>query len=87
MRAALGRKVDLIILNIMLPGINGYEICRRVREDGLDVPIVMLTAKGNESDIVLGLNLGQTTMGPSRSAPRNYSRWPRHSCGADVKRN
>jgi two-component system alkaline phosphatase synthesis response regulator PhoP len=57
-RAALGRKVDLIILDIMLPGINGYELCRRVREKGLDVPIIMLTAKGQEADIVLGLNLG-----------------------------
>ena len=57
-RAALDRKVDLIILDIMLPGINGYEICRRVREKGLDVPIIMLTAKGQESDVVLGLNLG-----------------------------
>ena len=57
-RAALGRKVDLIVLDIMLPGINGYEICRRVRENGLDMPIIMLTAKGQESDVVLGLNLG-----------------------------
>lgn len=55
---ALSQRVDLIILDIMLPGINGYEICRRVREQGLDVPIIMLTAKGHESDIVLGLNLG-----------------------------
>jgi DNA-binding response OmpR family regulator len=57
-RVALDRKVDLIVLDIMLPGINGYEICRRVREKGLDMPIIMLTAKGQESDIVLGLNLG-----------------------------
>jgi len=57
-RAALDQKNDLIILDIMLPGINGYEICRQVREQGHDVPIIMLTAKGNESDIVLGLNLG-----------------------------
>lgn len=49
---------DLIVLDIMLPKINGYEICRNLREDGLDMPIVMLTAKGQESDIVLGLKLG-----------------------------
>ena len=42
----------------MLPKINGYEICRLIRKDGLDMPIIMLTAKGQESDIVLGLNLG-----------------------------
>jgi two-component system alkaline phosphatase synthesis response regulator PhoP len=56
--AAVDGKPDLIILDIMLPGINGYEICRRIRQRGLDVPIIMLTAKGQESDIVLGLNLG-----------------------------
>jgi len=43
---------------IMLPKINGYEVCRLVREQGLEMPIIMLTAKGEESDIVLGLNLG-----------------------------
>jgi len=55
---ALNSKPDLIILDIMLPGINGYEICRLIRAEGLDIPIVMLTAKGQESDIILGLNLG-----------------------------
>ena len=49
---------DLVILDIMLPGINGYEICRLAREKKLQMPIIMLTAKGQESDIVLGLNLG-----------------------------
>jgi DNA-binding response OmpR family regulator len=42
----------------MLPGINGYEICRLIRGEGLEMPIIMLTAKGQESDIILGLNLG-----------------------------
>ncbi|HOW73606.1 MAG TPA: response regulator transcription factor [Phycisphaerae bacterium] len=56
--AALDTKPALIVLDIMLPRINGYEVCRRLREKGLDVPIIMLTAKGQESDIVLGLNLG-----------------------------
>jgi DNA-binding response OmpR family regulator len=55
---ALNSRPDLILLDIMLPGINGYEICRLIRGEGLDVPIIMLTAKGNESDIILGLNLG-----------------------------
>ncbi len=56
--AALSIKPDLIILDIMLPKINGYEICRSIREEELDMPIIMLTAKDQESDIVLGLNLG-----------------------------
>jgi DNA-binding response OmpR family regulator len=58
MKLALSVKPDLVLLDIMLPKINGYEICRAIRESGSDVPIVMLTAKGQEEDIVLGLNLG-----------------------------
>lgn len=56
--AALSAKPDLLILDIMLPKVNGYEICRAVRDEGLEMPIIMLTAKGQESDVVLGLNLG-----------------------------
>jgi DNA-binding response OmpR family regulator len=55
---ALDAAPELIILDIMLPKINGYEICRLLRKEKLDMPIIMLTAKGEESDIVLGLNLG-----------------------------
>lgn len=51
---------DLIILDLMLPGFDGYEICKRVRSDSrlASVPIIMLTAKGEESDIVRGLEAG-----------------------------
>ena len=56
--AALNGGPDLILLDIMLPKMNGYEICRVVRERGLDVPIIMLTAKGQEEDIIRGLNVG-----------------------------
>ncbi len=56
--AALNAKPDLILLDIMLPKINGYEICRLIRQEGLEMPIIMLTAKGEESDVVLGLNIG-----------------------------
>jgi len=58
LNAALNDKPDLIILDIMLPKINGNEVCRLIREQQLEMPIIMLTAKGQESDIVLGLNLG-----------------------------
>ncbi len=58
LQKTLDLRPDLVILDIMLPKVNGYEICRLVRAEGLDVPIIMLTAKGEESDIVLGLNLG-----------------------------
>lgn len=56
--AALANPPDLILLDIMLPRLNGYEICRAIRERQLDMPIIMLTAKGQEEDIILGLNLG-----------------------------
>jgi DNA-binding response OmpR family regulator len=55
---ALSQNPDLILLDIMLPRVNGYEICRDVRARGLEMPILMLTAKGQEEDIILGLNLG-----------------------------
>jgi DNA-binding response OmpR family regulator len=55
---ALSAQPDLILLDIMLPKVNGYEICRAIREHSMDVPIIMLTARGQEEDIVLGLNLG-----------------------------
>ncbi|GAL84157.1 transcriptional regulator [Sporocytophaga myxococcoides] len=49
---------DLVILDLMLPGINGMEICRRIREDNTDVPIIMLTALGTTENVVSGLNAG-----------------------------
>ncbi len=58
MNTALSTRPDLILLDIMLPKVNGYEVCRLIRDEGLDVPIIMLTAKGQEQDILLGLNLG-----------------------------
>ena len=58
LQAALSSKPDLIVLDIMLPKLNGFEICRQVREAELDMPIIMLTAKGQEEDIVRGLTLG-----------------------------
>ena len=56
--AALRGDADLILLDVMLPKVNGYEICRAVRSHGLEMPILMLTAKGREQDVILGLNLG-----------------------------
>jgi DNA-binding response OmpR family regulator len=56
--AALKDPPDLIVLDIMLPKMNGYEVCRVIRQHELDMPILMLTAKGEEEDIVRGLELG-----------------------------
>jgi len=49
---------DLVILDLMLPKLSGYEICRKMRSDGVQTPILMLTARGDEGDRVLGLDLG-----------------------------
>ena len=58
LEAAVAERPDIILLDIMLPGMNGFEVCRAIRDEGLDMPILMLTAKGQEQDIVLGLNVG-----------------------------
>ena len=49
---------DLVCLDIMMPGMDGYEVCRRLREKGSRIPILFLSAKNEEKDIVAGLELG-----------------------------
>jgi len=49
---------DLIVLDLMLPRMSGLELCRKLRTEGLQVPILMLTARSEEADRVLGLDLG-----------------------------
>lgn len=49
---------DLLLLDVMLPGLNGFDICDRVRENDKDIPIIMLTAKSSDDDIIHGLKLG-----------------------------
>ena len=53
-------KPDLILLDIMLPDIDGLEVCRKIKRDGSinDIPVIMITAKSEDSDIVSGLELG-----------------------------
>jgi DNA-binding response OmpR family regulator len=50
--------IDLVVLDLMLPKLGGLEVCRRMRGEGSPVPIIMLTARGDEVDKVLGLELG-----------------------------
>lgn len=52
------RSFDLIILDVMLPKLSGLDVCKRAREQGIKTPIIMLTARGEEIDKVLGLELG-----------------------------
>ncbi|MDR7327825.1 MULTISPECIES: response regulator transcription factor [Catenuloplanes] len=52
------RRPDLVVLDLMMPGVDGLEVCRRLRRDLPDLPVVMLTALGEEADRVLGLEVG-----------------------------
>jgi two-component system response regulator RegX3 len=58
LQKALSGTFDLILLDVMLPGINGFDICNRVREHDRDLPIIMLTAKNEDADVIQGLSLG-----------------------------
>jgi len=58
LRKALEELPQLIILDIMLPKMNGLDICRELRQKNISIPIIMLTAKGEEIDKVLGLEIG-----------------------------
>ena len=58
LEAALAARPDLVLLDVMLPGMNGFEICEELRRHDVDVPILMVTAKGEEQDRVRGLRLG-----------------------------
>lgn len=49
---------NIVVLDVMLPGIDGYEACRRIREQARDVAIIMLTARGEDMDKIMGLELG-----------------------------
>lgn len=55
---ALEEKPDLVILDIMMPKLNGYEVCKILKEKAPELPIIMLTAKSQEAEIVAGLDLG-----------------------------
>jgi DNA-binding response OmpR family regulator len=56
--AILSEKPDLIVLDLMLPGMSGYEICRKLRAGGNQTPVLMLTARSEEADRVVGLDMG-----------------------------
>jgi DNA-binding response OmpR family regulator len=58
LRKAVEEAPDLIILDLMLPEMDGLEVCRKLRQKNIDIPIIMLTAKGGEIDKVVGLEIG-----------------------------
>ena len=58
LRLARESRPDLVILDLMLPGMDGYKVLRTLREDGLEMPVLILTARGEEADKVLGFRIG-----------------------------
>jgi DNA-binding response OmpR family regulator len=58
LEAIRARSADLVVLDLMMPGVDGIEVCRRLRHDGNDVPVIMLTALGSEQERVVGLEIG-----------------------------
>lgn len=58
LQAATQQRPDLVLLDLMMPKMDGLEVCRRIREAGFMIPILMLTAKSQEIDIVRGLEVG-----------------------------
>ncbi len=58
LRQILENSYDLIILDVMMPNLSGFDICKKVRGNNIETPIILLTAKGEEIDKVLGLELG-----------------------------
>jgi two-component system, OmpR family, alkaline phosphatase synthesis response regulator PhoP len=58
LRLARSDKPDLVVLDLMLPQVDGYEVCRRLRREGNDLPIIMLTARDDDVDKIVGLELG-----------------------------
>jgi CheY-like chemotaxis protein len=76
---------QLIVLDLMLPGLDGLEICRRLRSQAIMVPILMLTAKTSEFDRVLGL--APTIISPSLFRSWNYRRASRRFCVVLISRH
>ena len=87
---------DLIILDIMLPGRDGFEVCRGLRQLGIQTPIIMLTARGQERDRVLGLDLGADDYIPKpfsagellariRTALRHHREWGHDTAELDAE--
>jgi two-component system response regulator MtrA len=60
---------DVVVLDVMLPGLDGFEVCRRLRRNG-DIPVIMLTARGDDFDIVAGLEAGADDYVVKPVAPR-----------------
>jgi len=70
---ALGEAPDLVLLDVMMPKRSGWDVCRELRQRGVDVPIIMLTARGEESERIAGLELGADDYVTKPFSPRELT--------------
>ncbi|HEU4616598.1 MAG TPA: response regulator transcription factor [Gammaproteobacteria bacterium] len=70
LREAQTNEYDLIVLDVMLPGLSGFEVLRQLRESGSNTPILMLTARGDDVDRIVGLEMGADDYLPKPFNPR-----------------
>ena len=75
-------RYDLMVLDLMLPGEDGLSICRRLRASGNQIPIIMLTAKGDDVDRIVGLEVGADDYLPKPLIRANWSHAYKQCCGA-----
>jgi two-component system, OmpR family, response regulator CpxR len=71
--SALRERIELVVLDVGLPGLNGFEVLRLLRADGHTVPVLMLTARGDDVDRIVGLELGADDYLPKPCNPRELS--------------
>ncbi|GMA50061.1 hypothetical protein GCM10025857_14180 [Alicyclobacillus contaminans] len=76
---------DLIVLDLMLPGLSGTEVCQQLRREGIDTPVIMLTAKDDEIDRILGLEMGADDYVTKPFSPANSWLASARCCGAPVR--
>lgn len=70
LRRAQQEPYDLIVLDVMLPGLSGFEVLRQMRESGIHTPVLMLTARGDDVDRIVGLEMGADDYLPKPFNPR-----------------
>ena len=70
LRRALSGEHSLVVLDVMMPGMNGFEVLRRLRSEGSCVPVLMLTARGDDVDRIVGLEIGADDYLPKPFNPR-----------------
>src|SRR5690554_6025739 len=70
LREAQTGEYDLIVLDVMLPGLSGFEVLRQLRESGSETPVLMLTARGDDVDRIVGLEMGADDYLPKPFNPR-----------------